>query len=119
MASGRKIEDEAEARRCLAAAKRKGLSAGDWARAHDIDGRSLNAWRVNLERRGTSAQPQRRKSKPTALARGLVELVPASPSVAVAGRGRYVLEVARARVEFGDDVSVETLHRVLEALRSC
>jgi hypothetical protein len=49
----------------------------------------------------------------------LVELVPASPSVSVAGRGRYVLEIARARVEFGDDVSVETMHRGLEALRSC
>jgi hypothetical protein len=119
VASRRKIEDEAEARRCLLAAKRKGLSAGEWARAHDIDGRSLNAWRVNLGRRGASAQPRRRKSKPAATARALVELVPASPSVAVAGRGRYVLEIARARVEFGDDVSVETLHRVLEALRSC
>jgi len=117
VASGRKIEDEAEARQCLAAAKRKGLSVGDWARAHDIDGRSLNAWRVNLGRREVSAQPRRRKSKAAATA--LVELVPASPSAAVAGRGRYVLEVARARVEFGDDVSVETLHRVLEALRSC
>jgi hypothetical protein len=30
-----------------------------------------------------------------------------------------VLEVAGARVEFGDDVSVATLVRVLEALRSC
>ena len=119
MASGRKIEDEAEARQCLAAAKRKGLSVGDWARAHDIDGRSLNAWRVNLGRREASAQPRRRKSKAAPTARALVELLPASPSVAVAGRGRYVLEVARARVEFGDDLSVETLHRVLEALRSC
>jgi transposase-like protein len=119
VASKRKIEDEAEARRCLAAAKRKGLSVGDWARAHDIDGRSLNAWRVNLGRRDPGARPRRRKSKAEAMARALVELVPASPSVTVAGRGRYVLEVARARVEFGDDVSVETLHRVLEALRSC
>lgn len=44
--SGRKIEDEAEARRCPTAAKRKGLRVGDWARAHDIYARSLNAWRT-------------------------------------------------------------------------
>jgi hypothetical protein len=45
----------------------------------------------------------------------LVELVPALPH----SSGRYVLEVAGARVEFGEDVSVVTLRRVLEALRSC
>ena len=67
MASRRQVEDEAEARRCLLAAKRKGLSAGEWAREHDIDGRSLNAWRVNLELRGASAQPR-------SVATGLTEI---------------------------------------------
>lgn len=119
MAAGRKIETESEAWRCLRVATRGGLSAGEWARAHGIDGRSLQAWKVNLERREASARPRRRKPKAAATARALVELVPAAPSVAAAGRGRYVLEVARARVEFGDDVSDATLHRVLEALRSC
>ena len=46
MASARKIEDETEARRCLRAAKLAGYSAGEWARAHGIDGRSLNSWKV-------------------------------------------------------------------------
>jgi hypothetical protein len=36
-----------------------------------------------------------------------------------AGAVRYILEVGGARVEFGDDVSVATLRRVLEALRAC
>jgi hypothetical protein len=116
---GRKIEDEKEARRCLLAAKLGGVSAGDWARAHDIDGRSLHAWQINLERRGTLAAPRRRKRRASRAARALVELIPAGPDVAVVGRGRYVLEVAGARVEFGDDASVATLRRVLEALRSC
>jgi hypothetical protein len=49
----------------------------------------------------------------------LVELIAASPNVAVVGTGRYVLEVGGARVEFGDDASVATLRRVLEALRPC
>jgi hypothetical protein len=44
----RKIEDEREARRCLKSARAAGLTAGEWAREHGIDGRSLNAWRINL-----------------------------------------------------------------------
>jgi len=117
--AGRKIEDESEAQRCLRAMKRGGLSAGAWARAHGIDGRSLRAWQMNLERRGATARPRRRKPKAARTACALVELVAATPGVNAAGTGRYVLEVAGARVEFGDDVSVATLRRVVEALRSC
>ena len=116
--AGRKIEDESEARRCLQAARRSGQSAGEWARERGIDGRSLHAWQMNFERRESGAQRGRRKAK-TAPPRALVELVSTSPNVAVAGGGRYVLEVGGARVEFGDDASAATLRRVLEALRSC
>ena len=49
MAVGRKIQDEREAVRCLRAAAHAGLSAGEWGRAHGIDGRSLRAWRVTVE----------------------------------------------------------------------
>lgn len=119
MSIGRKIEDEREAARCLRAAERRGLSAGDWARAHGVDGRSLHAWQMNLARRGTTWPAKRRKaSKPKPAARTLVELVPAVTS-ATQSAGRYALVVAGARVEFGDDASVATLRRVLEALRSC
>ena len=48
-----------------------------------------------------------------------MELVPTVRSVTFVGTARYVLEVAGARVEFGDDASVATLRRVLEALRPC
>lgn len=118
MASGRKIGDESEARRCLLAAKRRGLSAGEWARAHDIDGRSLRAWQMNLARRG-GTRARRRNAKAPPGKRALVELVPATRGLPVAVGGRYVLELAGGRLEFGDDISVATLHRVLEALRSC
>jgi hypothetical protein len=119
MAAGKKIEDESEARRCLQAAKRQGVSAGEWARAHGVDGRSLHAWQMNLGRRGADGPPRRRRKQEAAtIAPGLVELVP-SARVNALGTGRYVLEVAGARVEFGGDVSVMTLRRVLEALRSC
>ena len=119
MASGRKIEDQSEARRCLRAAKLAGSSAGEWARAHGIDGRSLNVWGVNLARRGATAASRRRKPKAPRRAHELVELVPKGSSAKLAGVGRYVLEVAGARIEFDDDCSVATLRRVLEALRSC
>jgi len=112
VAAGRKIENEREARRCLAAAKRARLRAGEWARARGIDGRSLHAWQLSLERRGRGTAARSRSKTPSAL----VELVP-EPSVA--STGRYVLEVAGARLEFGNDASVATLRRVLEALRPC
>jgi hypothetical protein len=118
VAAGKKIEDEREARRCLASAERAGLSAGEWARARGIDGRSLHAWQMNLER-GSGRPGRLRKPKADRGSRALVELVPMAPSVAVVGRGRYILEVGGARVEFGDDASVATLRRILEALRSC
>ena len=120
MATGRKIQDETDARRCLMAAERGGLSLGQWARERGIDGRSLRAWQVNLARRGTTrARPQRGVSA-AAPARALVELVPVTaPARAAASCARYVLEVAGARVEFGDDCSATTLRRVVQVLRSC
>jgi hypothetical protein len=115
MAHGRKVRDEGEARRCLLAAKRAGRSAGEWARAHGIDGRSLHAWLVNLERGGALAR--RRMGRPLPSSHALVELVPDASHGAPAAR--YVLAVADARVEFGDDASATTLRRVLEVVRAC
>jgi hypothetical protein len=117
----RKIEDEAEAVRCLAAAEQAGLSRREWARANGICGRSLRAWQMNIARRSAPIrQKQRRKPKPLPAGHALVELVPAAaPTAANVGAGRYVLETRGARLEFGDDASVATLRRVLEALRSC
>lgn len=110
----RRIADEHDARRCLGAAARAGQSAGEWSRAHGVDGRSLHAWQVNLARPGARS---RSEMKPAARARALVELVPTSGAVVRAAR--YVLELGGARVEFDDDASVATLRRIIEALRSC
>lgn len=120
MAVGRKIEGEREAVRCLRAAERAGLSTGEWARANGIDGRSLRAWKMNIGRRGAPARSRKHRRSPRPARHALVELVPAATSVVVgAGAGRYVLEIGGARLEFGDDASVATLRRVLEALRPC
>jgi hypothetical protein len=95
---GRKIASEQEARRCLSAAGAAGQAAGAWAREHGIDGRSLNMWRVNLER-----------STPSAVR--LVELVPRPPKAVDA---RYFVRVGEMAIEVGDDFQ-EELVRVLRA----
>lgn len=102
----RKIEDEQDARACLKAAKAAGLTAGEWARQHGVDGRSLNAWRMNLSDRVPKA-----RAKPR-----LVELVPASPSRV---ETRYVVRVGDAAIEVTDAFREETLVRLVRALRSC
>ena len=101
----RKIDDEDDARRCLAAVNEAGGDAVSWARANRVDARSLNAWKVNLERRSTR--------KPM-----LVELVPA-PTPRTSTAARYALVLGDVRVEFDDACSGETLGRVLQVLRAC
>lgn len=104
----RKIRDEADARACLAAARAAGGDRVAWSRAHGVDARSLNAWRVTLERRASS------KRRAT-VAPQLVELVPASLPRAA----RYVVDLGAARVELDDLCSADTLQRVVRALRAC
>lgn len=48
----RKIRGAADARACLTAAAESGQARAAWARAHHVDARSLNAWRLNLLRAG-------------------------------------------------------------------
>lgn len=119
MTQQRKITDELDARRCLAAARGAGEDAGRWARAHGVDGRSLNAWRMNLARRGTGREkPVARPPRtPTIRPRAaLVELVPAPRPVAAA---RYTVRIGEIRVELSDDFDATTLRRILEVLRTC
>lgn len=117
MGAGGKVNDEAEARRCSLAAKRAGQTAAERARARGVDGRSLRAWKIKFDW-GKPHDSVRRPPKPArAVASALVELVPREPSTTT--RARYVLEVGEARIEFGDDVSAETLRRVVQVLRSC
>lgn len=103
----------------MLAAKRSGQSAREWGRANGIDGRSLHAWTVNLNRcEGAKVQSVRHAPTGSTAKRGLVELV-AHGGVPTRKTARYVLEIGGARLEFDDDVSVVTLRRVLEALGSC
>jgi len=101
----RKIGDEREARACLRAAKAARLSVGEWARENGVDGRSLNAWRINLSRSRAPEEAARPR---------LVELVPAPQPGA-----RYVVLLDGARIELADDFREETLVRLVRALRAC
>jgi hypothetical protein len=47
---GRKVTDADEARALLDEQQRSGLPPAGFARSRGIDGRSLNAWRMNLAR---------------------------------------------------------------------
>jgi transposase-like protein len=106
--AGRKIRDAADARACLAAAKaQRGMSRARWAREHGIDGRSLNAWRVNLER-GSAARPKRTPLR-------LVELVP-SARVAAA---RYVVRCGQLAIELDEHFDEATLRRLLRVVAAC
>lgn len=103
----RKIEDEREARRCLKSAKAAGLTAGEWAREHGIDGRSLNAWRINLSRPSSEREVQPLR---------LVELVPTAIERSDAP---YVVRVGELAIEVDADFDDATLVRLVRALRSC
>jgi hypothetical protein len=117
----RKVVDEREARALLAKVARSGADLVAVARAHGVDGRSLNAWRYNLAR---GARPPRElvgaaSRRPRRA--GLIELVPTEvrDRPPPGGAARYTLRVGGAELEFGDDARAETLRQVLEALRSC
>ena len=68
--AGRKIRGAREARALLEEQRRSGLLPAEFARSRGVDGRSLNAWRINLGRS---------KKAPEVPELQLVELVAAAP----------------------------------------
>jgi hypothetical protein len=107
--AGRKVFNEQDARRCIAAARATRGGIAVWARAHGVDGRSLNAWYVNLARRGV---PRVRAIGPR-----LVEVV--SADVATTARAPYVLHVGGVELEVGDHFDEQSLRSLLSVLKSC
>lgn len=108
--AGRKVFNEYDAQRCLAAVRRSGTPLGVWARAHGIDGRSLNLWRANLARRG---ERRARRTLPQ-----VVELVPVAVPATVGG-APFILRVAGAELEVGANFDDEALRRLVRLLKSC
>ena len=106
--AGRKVFNEQDARRCLAAVKSSRCELATWAREHGVDGRSLNLWRVNLGRRGA----ERRAATPR-----LVELVVAP--VAEVVRAPFVLRIRGVELEIGSSFDEALLRRLVSVLKSC
>ena len=117
MEKRRKVASESEARRCIAAANKARLSLKDWGHKHGFDGRSLRAWKMNLERATPRATkeltPKSSRTRSSALQ--LVEFVPAATSRSAP----YVVRVGTVSVEFSDDFDGATLRRIVGVLRSC
>jgi transposase-like protein len=104
----RKIVDEKDARTCLAAVARSGVTLKAWTKRHGVDGRSLHSWKRNLARR---------TSPPPGMKPKLVELVPVAQTSSLTRR--YVVRVGDASIEVGDDFDAGTLRRLVEVLRTC
>ena len=109
--AGRKIRDAADAHACLNAEKVvRGRKRVEWARDHGIDGRSLNAWRINLRRQGKPA------ARRTGSAR-LVELV-AAPAIS-SEPVRFVVRCRAMAVEVDPHFDEAALLRLLRVVASC
>jgi transposase-like protein len=108
--AGRKVFNEQDARRCLAAVKSSRVDLGTWARAHGVDGRSLNLWRANLERRGAvrvrAAPPK------------MVEVVVATATQS-GPRAPFVLRIGGVELEVGASFDEGALRRLVGLLKSC
>lgn len=107
--AGRKVFNEQDARRCLAAVNRSRSELATWAQEHGVDGRSLNLWRVNLKRRGVV----RRRAAPR-----LVEVVVAqTPVVPLAAS--FVLRIGGVELEVGSAFDESALRRLVGVLKAC
>ncbi len=107
--AGRKIRYWAEARVCLAQAEASGLSRRDWARAQGVDARSLNMWRLLLERRQRPAE----QAEPVRLVELVVEWPRPRPMA------RYIVHVGSVSLELDDGFEEETLRRLLRVVATC
>lgn len=112
--SQRKVRDGADARACLKAVEASGMTLRAWANAHDMDGRSLHAWRMNLAR---GAPPQARRGRAA-----LVELVPQRPlgePITGDARSPYRILCGGMAVEVDAHFDEGVLRRLLGVVASC
>jgi hypothetical protein len=100
----RGVRDEADARACLAAMARSGMTLKAWANANGVDGRSLQAWVMTLERRA-----ERREIAPR-----FVELVTKPANTA-----RYLVHVRDVSIEVDDHFDDTTLGRLIAVVAAC
>lgn len=109
----RKIRDEAEALSALRAVAASGQPRAVWARAHGLDARSLNGWRVALEQR------DRTRRRAEVLDLRVVELVARKWEPEPEPPARYRILCGELAVEIDDSFEAETLRRILAVVQTC
>ena len=109
---GRRIADEHDARSCLEGVARSGLPRVEWAHAHGVDARSLNAWRLNLERRAAAAS-----SAPLRLVELVAREEPTESSKSVASGVRIEVDGLVIQLDRGFDS--EVLFKLLDMVAPC
>lgn len=123
--SRRKITSAEEAERLLEELQDSGEDPPTFCQKRGLDGRSLNCWRLNLERRAETGK--RRAMGGEALRIVEVGWPPAEPRAADAsreataghGEGRYRVTLGDVVIEVGDGFREETLYRLLSVVRAC
>ena len=102
----RKIQDEDDARACLAEVAQSGLERAAWARAHGVDARSVNAWRLTVGRRDATAAPAPVR---------FIELVapPVEPAPV------YPVRIGRFEVQVPAHFDEASLVRLLRVVAAC
>ncbi|MEO0600012.1 MAG: hypothetical protein AAF211_01170 [Myxococcota bacterium] len=109
MEGRRKVRDRTDAEALLEAWSSSGLSLRAFSAEQGLDGRSLNIWRVNLER-------QREPRNDVGLGLQLIELVSCKAEPPSAS---YRMHVAGMVLELDDHFSEPTVQRLVRLLRSC
>lgn len=113
--AGRKIRDEQDARRCIAAAKAEGVGQTEWARQHGIDGRSLFGWSNALAKRARKGRGKPTRKKESLAVPRLVELVAGTAHPG----GRYVIRYGPLSLEVDDHFDEGTVSRLLRVIEGC
>ena len=103
MPTRRKVRDEHEARDLLEELRGSGLGMPEFCAGAGVDGRSLNCWRVNLERRDAA------NVEVTAPVRFLEVVGARAPRK----QAVYRIRAGRLAIEVDDDFEEDTLGRLL------
>ncbi len=109
MATRRKVRDEQEARVLLEELRSSGLGMVEFCARAGVDGRSLNCWRFNLERKGAGDVGV----TPPPAAMRFLEVVGVQPP---ARRAVYRLRLSRVVIEVNDDFDEDALGRLLSVV---
>lgn len=127
--AGRKVRGPEDARACMRAVARSGLTRRDWAVAHGVDARSLHLWDVRLRREADpkpgptsgSPPPMRALTVPTTptMPAGPLRFVELVAEAAPVEAATYRLEVGRVCIVLDERFSDAVVARLLRVVTAC